>query len=322
MFVSFPHMPRTPSSPPLPLTALRAFEAVVRLGGMNRAAEALGVTHGAISRQIAALEARLQVQLFEGPRNARRPTLAARELAAEIEPAFARLEQAMATRRPEPTVIIASCLSTLATRWLIPRLGDLAQSTGLSLDLRESYAPPDRSLGGCDIAIRMMAVGQTPPAGLIATPFMSNPIGVVMAPALKDHPTPPRLASRSHPRAWNDWAACRGVGDEPGEPILFDHQQTMIEAAASGLGACVVQRPLVETDLASGRLIAPNGFVDEGARFCVLHHDKPTLSLRRLIQWLAEQGAASARFGETPAGHPQPRQPERGKPECASLGRV
>ena len=39
-----------------PLNALRAFEATARLGSVNRAAQELHVTHGAISRQLRALE--------------------------------------------------------------------------------------------------------------------------------------------------------------------------------------------------------------------------------------------------------------------------
>lgn len=42
-----------------PLNALRSFEAAARLGGVGRAAEALHVTHGAISRQLRLLEEHL-----------------------------------------------------------------------------------------------------------------------------------------------------------------------------------------------------------------------------------------------------------------------
>ena len=39
-----------------PLTALRAFEAAARLGGVSKAADELNVTHAAVSHQIRALE--------------------------------------------------------------------------------------------------------------------------------------------------------------------------------------------------------------------------------------------------------------------------
>ena len=47
-----------------PLNSLRAFEAAARLGGFAVAAEELNVTPAAISHQVKALEADLQIQLF------------------------------------------------------------------------------------------------------------------------------------------------------------------------------------------------------------------------------------------------------------------
>ena len=47
-----------------PLNALRAFEAVVRLGSMARAADALAVTPGAVSQQVRLLESVVGVPLF------------------------------------------------------------------------------------------------------------------------------------------------------------------------------------------------------------------------------------------------------------------
>jgi DNA-binding transcriptional LysR family regulator len=44
-----------------PMQALRAFESTARLGSLSRAAEALHLTHGAISHQIKSLEADLGV---------------------------------------------------------------------------------------------------------------------------------------------------------------------------------------------------------------------------------------------------------------------
>ena len=51
------------SAAPPPLNALRAFEAFARHGGMTAAAAELCVTHGAVSRQVAALQNQLGVAL-------------------------------------------------------------------------------------------------------------------------------------------------------------------------------------------------------------------------------------------------------------------
>ena len=277
-----------PAAPALPLKALQAFEATMRLGGMGRAAERLGVTHGAVSRQIGRLQQTLGHALFEGPRNARRPTAEADRLWREIAPAFAALEQAVAGRGRAGQRVRVSCLSTLAARWLIPRLPDFAAAApGVVVELTESYAALDRTLGGADLAIRMLAPGQSCPDGVEATPFMDNALGVVVAPG---GAPPVRLAARSHPSAWANWTALTGHAAPEGGPIEFDHQQTMIEAAArsastSGRWATARPRP------AAGRLTAPHGFVGDGAVFAAFHRRGETgPATRRLLAWLAEQG--------------------------------
>lgn len=276
--------------PALPLKALQAFEATMRLGGVSRAAERLGVTHGAVSRQIGQLQGLLGVPLFEGPRNARRPTAAAERLWAEIAPAFAMLEAALAGRGGA-TRLRVSCLSTLAARWLIPRLPAFAaEAPEIAIELTESYAALDRTLGGSDLAIRMQAAGAATPEGLTAIPFMRNRFGLVTSPGLKDVPDARRLVSRSHPRAWNAWAALSGHSTPSTAAIEFDHQQTMIEAAVAGLGAAVTQKALVEADLAAGRLVAPHGFVEDGARYSVFARTTGmTTGTRRFIAWLEKQ---------------------------------
>ncbi len=56
MTVDWRHMP--------PLTALRALEAVARLGGFSAAARALNVTHAAVAQQVRGLETELGVALL------------------------------------------------------------------------------------------------------------------------------------------------------------------------------------------------------------------------------------------------------------------
>src|SRR5690606_9619471 len=138
-----------------PLKAMHAFDLVMRLGGVGRAAERLGVTHGAVSRQIGHLQTALGLRLFEGPRNARRPTVEAERLWAEIGPAFGQLEAAAGARMGLQQRLRVSCLSTLAVRWLIPRLPDFAAAhPDIVVELSESYAAPARALDGADLAIR------------------------------------------------------------------------------------------------------------------------------------------------------------------------
>jgi len=276
-----------PASSALPLKAMHAFDLVMRLGGIGRAAERLGVTHGAVSRQIGHLQTTLSLRLFQGPRNARRPTAEAERLWAEIAPAFAQLEAAAHGRMGSRQRLRVSCLSTLASRWLIPRLPSFAAlHPDIVVELSESYAAPARALEGADLAIRMLAEGAKAPAGLTAVPFMDNAFGLVVAPQ-RAGDADRRLVSRSHPGAWKDWATLSGqtVPDLP--PVEFDHQQTMIQAAVAGLGVAVTQKALVEADLTEGRLTAPSGFVRDGAAYAVFHRSEDAgKTARTFIAWL------------------------------------
>ncbi|WP_246802632.1 LysR family transcriptional regulator [Ensifer sp. ENS02] len=71
-----------------PLAALRCFEAAARLESFSRAADALHLTHGAISRAVRLIEDELGVALFE--RRSRRVFLteAGRKLAAAVREGF------------------------------------------------------------------------------------------------------------------------------------------------------------------------------------------------------------------------------------------
>jgi hypothetical protein len=77
-----------------PLNAIKAFEAAARLGSFTRAAEELNVTHGAVSRQIRALEDWLGVRLFVRTSRNAVPTRAGTDLLAEAGPALDRLAYA------------------------------------------------------------------------------------------------------------------------------------------------------------------------------------------------------------------------------------
>lgn len=77
-----------------PLNAVRAFAAAARHASFTRAADELGVTHGAVSKQVRLLEDHLGVPLFT--RGVRQVTLtpAERDLLAEAAPALERIAAA------------------------------------------------------------------------------------------------------------------------------------------------------------------------------------------------------------------------------------
>jgi LysR family transcriptional regulator, glycine cleavage system transcriptional activator len=108
----------------LPLGALRVFEAVAAHLSFSAAADALNVTPAAVSQQIKALEAYIQVPLFR--RNGRRVEITDEglELLPSVRAGLERVESALQQikhhRRAGPLQI--TTLSSFLQIWLLPRI--------------------------------------------------------------------------------------------------------------------------------------------------------------------------------------------------------
>ncbi len=138
-----------------PLNAVRAFESAARLRSFTRAARELGVTQGAVSRQVASLENHLRRKLFRRAGRGIEITHAGQHYAAEIRDSLARIEAAGARlrRRPDDTVLTVGATS-VASRWLIARLAEFQRvHRSLSVHLRVLETILDLSGSGADIAV-------------------------------------------------------------------------------------------------------------------------------------------------------------------------
>lgn len=288
---------------PLPaLTGLASFEAFARLGAMTTAAAELNVTHGAVSRQVRALEARLGVRLVVGPRHDLRLTDAGRRLAAALTSGFDMIAAALPGAGPELELVL-SCPGTLAMKWLIPRLPRFLDARpGLRVRILESHQPVDFSVGGAHAAIRILRA--RPPEGVTAAPFMGHHHGPVLSPALWEacagDPARlfalPRLHSESFRPAWEEWAERAGVAlPAASEDREFEHNSYMLEAAAAGLGVAIAPWAFAAPDVERGRLTAPFGFAPVEARYMLLyptHAGHP--GMEALVAWLRAEAAVTS----------------------------
>lgn len=291
----------SPSLPPL--SALRAFEAAARLGSVSRAADELHVTHGAVSRHVRALEQALGGALFAKAGRGLALTPAGERLRDAAGEAFARLGDAWTELRRQPgdTPLVLGCSASVLARWLIPRLGRLElalPSIQLHLSAREHAPLP--ALNGLDAMLLLAA----PPWPVDWQVLDLGPerIGPVLSPRHPQatqlaHSAPqhllehPLLHTRSRPQAWPAWAAAYAIdagalhyGNE------FEHLIYLLEAAVAGLGIAIAPQPLVSEDLASGRLIAPWGFVQTPARWalCRLRRN-PDPRITQLADWFSAE---------------------------------
>src|SRR5258708_30618998 len=107
-----------------PLNAIKAFEAAARHGSFTRAAVELCVTHGAVSRQIRALEEWLGVKLFVRTSRNAVATEAGAALLNETGPTLDWLAAGagpVRERRVQPSMRVAA-VTAFALRWLSLRL--------------------------------------------------------------------------------------------------------------------------------------------------------------------------------------------------------
>lgn len=255
-----------------PLNAVRAFECAARVLSYTRAAEELGVTQGAVSRQIATLEAYIGQPLFRRVGRGIALTFAGERYAREVRDALASLESASARimRRPDEAVLIVGA-TAIASRWLIGRLADFQRAhRALSVHLRDVTSTAD--LHGIDIAV-LSEPAQEP--SIASQEILRERLIPVCSP---NGDVPASLAMladgtllhlTAYPDAWTNWFAAAGFSGAYGfAGPVFDDAALAIEAAIQGQGVAIAPAHAVEADIVSGRLIAPFSVsVSSGRRY-------------------------------------------------------
>lgn len=276
---------------------LRALDAALHAGSFGRGGAALGLTHGAVSRHIAALEDMLGAALFvRGPRGAE-PTTLARRYHAEVGPLLTALEEAThraaAPRRRRAqdagAEVRIGVVPTFAARWLLPRMPAFAAAhPDIRVEVAATPALQDPRRDGLDFLVRH---GVPPWPGLEAELLMRQRLRPVCAPDFPLRGTPSirtiaeRLpliddVSRDHWVAWLSAAGWRGPPPTGG--TVFSDFGLTLEAAAAGLGLALARGDLAEREIASGRLVYAHPFAAPGP--CAFHLAKPAGPLRRPAQ--------------------------------------
>ena len=282
-----------------PLSTLRAFEAVVRLGSVGRAAEELGRTHGAVSKQLRALREDAGLPLFVKAGVGLRPTEAALRLADAVRDALddlsARYDDIVrAARAPD---IHVACSASFAMGWLVPNLPRFsALRPEIRIRLSMTSARAMREERDADLVILWDSAAWPPEARRRAIPLAGARFGVVAAPgypaaldggALRA----PRQIRHDHTlQAWRTWSALTGLVVEAKETLSFPHTHLCVGAAVSGMGVAIAERRLVAAELAAGRLVAPGGFTPFPAGFLAIpHRARPmSASAKAFVAWLGE----------------------------------
>lgn len=284
--------------PPLP--ALRALEALDRLGSATAAAQELNLTQSAVSRQLRTLEDHLGVSLFIRKSRSLRLTPQAHDFAVSVRDMLDRLTQAAMALRLDPSggALNLAILPSFGMRWLLPRLPDFTRrhpevTVNMTTRLRPfSFAadPFDAALhfGTPDWPdthhLRLMTETVQPLAAAALLPD-----GPVTRDALRRLPL---LHIQTRPEAWARWFAQQGAdpGSLPGP--TFDQFTAIQQAVLHGLGVALLPDYLTDQERAAGTLRrafdAPP--VSLGAYYLVWPADRPaSRALTAFRDWLALQ---------------------------------
>jgi DNA-binding transcriptional LysR family regulator len=291
-----------------PLNALRVFEVAARTGSYTAAAMELGLTHGAVSRQIAVLEGWLGQRLFARAGRRMVATPIARAFAAEVSHAFNRvISAADACGRPGAARLLrVSAPTSFAMRWLIPRLARFRlEQPHVEVAVTTVSTVHEELRGGFDVAIRRGVVSEGAWPRYRAVPVLEETDTLVASPALFAR-CPIRvpadveghlfLGSETRPGDWIDWLETAGLSYLAGRPRqVFDHFFVTRQAIEDGLGLGIGPLPLLETDIAAGRLVAPLPDIRvrrTGYVALVALDAEPTDPAAAFVTWLAAERSA------------------------------
>jgi LysR family glycine cleavage system transcriptional activator len=299
---------------------LACFDAAARHESYTRAAQELALTQSAVSRQISALEGYLGIDLFRRTRHGVALTPGGADYARQIAPRLQALERdtldAM-SRQGTAGAIALAAVPTFASRWLMPRLPDLAaQHPELVVHIETRTRPFLFADTGLDAALYSGTPEQVSNwAGTRATPLIEEEVVPVCAPALLgkrrrlqavDLAGMPLLQQSTRPEAWRQWFEATGVD----APLAlsgprFELYSLTAAAAANGLGLALLPRLLFEAELARGELVVacPRPLRSGRAYWLVTpERGEPRPALAAFTAWLrAQAGRASPRAADSAA---------------------
>jgi DNA-binding transcriptional LysR family regulator len=280
------------------LSSLRAFEATARLGSVTRAAEELGRTHGAISRQLRTLQDHAGVALFDKAGTGLRLNRHGEALRTTVAGALDALEQGWLRLRDDvrgPSLHVA-CSATFAMRWLVPNLADFyRRHPDMRVRLSMTSAREIRHQGA-DLVIAWDRLSYPARDQERAIPLAGISFGPVCAPG---YPTvrkgrrlrcPTLIAHEHTSRAWAIWQESSGLAVAHERELRFPHTHLCIEAAIAGLGVALVEQRMVADDLATARLLAPCGFTPfaDGLAAVPSSERATSKAAQAFIAWMSE----------------------------------
>lgn len=294
---------------------LETFVLVARLQSMKAAADMLGVTAGAVSQRMRALEERFGHRLLQRRAGGTALTPQGDALFTELAPAFAIIDRAW-TRIDTAALgaggrqrLVVNTMPSFANFVLVPRLGAFnALYPQIEVTVETDLRVVDLQTEPVDIAIRH-GLGDYP--GLVATRLLSPALIVVASPdLLRKYPRLEKAADclalpllHDHTRQdWRLWFEAHGVAAQARlAGPAFSDGTLIVRAAVAGQGLGLVREFYADEELAAGRLVRALD-LRWPSRFGYYAVATPAAlerpAVRRFRDWLVAEMAAEERAAE------------------------
>ncbi len=250
----------------IPIRAIWVFHTAARAGSISKAAEELSVTPSAVSQQIQTLEVQLGVTLMTKMGRGIVLTEAGERYFATITDEIEGIAEATNTIRGyrSITALTVRATPTFSAKWLLPRLGSfLDNHPDLEMRLDGTNEPTDFNRELVDVEIRH-GDGRWP--GLFVEGVAEEEFLPACAPHYSvadsldaaDLPSHRLIHSVKSQAQWGRWFSLAGVDPkERWRRVLFDRSHMAIDAAVDGMGIALESTLMMESELASGRLVCP-----------------------------------------------------------------
>jgi len=285
----------------LPLSALRAFESAGHHLHLGRAGDALGVTHGAISHQVRALERQLKVKLFVRSNNRLKLTSAGERLLSAVRHGFDSIVEGALHLDPDNLTgtLVVACTESTGASWAIRHIGEFQlQYPQISIHVTV-IKPRQRDIPReVDVAI---CYGKPEAGGRNLEELVSPPVYPVCSPqaqhGLPAITRPEQLAQltllHDSQNSWSDWfAAMNVVAPENMRQMHFQSTNLSLTAARLGFGVALCNTFEIQEDLRQGRLVKlMKKGVAESHNYYLLSNQPEHRSLRAQLfeDWIKSQ---------------------------------
>lgn len=235
---------------------VRYFLALARLTSVRAAGKSLGVSHSTVARRIEALEAQLSTRLFDRSQDGYVLTVAGHQMvgrAEAVEREMTVLERALVgqDQRLAGTVTI-TCADNFVADLLLQSLGEFCvQHPDVELRFTVDGRYFDLSRREADLAVRVLAVGASPPEYLLGTKLAPVILGSYVAIVHAWRLDPEVVGNATRWLGFEDRKMSERMIAGSSYPAIpawgaFSSLETILQAARAGLG--LVQLPVYVGD--------------------------------------------------------------------------